>query len=71
MLAEVAKEENKDRFPTLRSALLAISRDTKLPSQNQVKFAIRGMKRTPINGMRFESVGVYRVLQMSWVVVSF
>jgi hypothetical protein len=49
------KEETPPSWPVLRSALLAISRDSKLPGVDQVKYKIRSMRKTPINRMRFES----------------
>jgi hypothetical protein len=48
------KNSTPPSWPTLKGALLAISRDSKLPSVDQVKYKIRSMRKTPINKMRFE-----------------
>jgi hypothetical protein len=53
---EVGKKKNTPpTWPVLKNALLALSRDSKLPSVDQVKYKIRSMRKTPINRMRFES----------------
>jgi hypothetical protein len=52
---EACKKKNlPPSWPTLKSALLAISRDSKLPSVDQVKYKIRSMRKTPIKSMRFD-----------------
>lgn len=62
--------DNPTLYPTLRSALLNLSRDGKLPSVKTVTYKIRSMKKTPINRMRFETCGENRSHQSLWRVVA-
>lgn len=56
-------------YPTLRSALLNLSRDGKLPGVKTVTYKLRSMKQTPIDRMRFETCGENRNGSKSWRVV--
>jgi hypothetical protein len=68
---EVSKKQNTPpTWPVLKNALLAISRDSKLPSVDQVKYKIRSMRKTPINKMRFESDERVRSHGRLWKVVA-
>jgi hypothetical protein len=57
------------RYPTLRAALLSISRDSKLPSVDKLKYKLRSMKKTPINHMRLETCGKKNLAAL-WRVVA-
>jgi hypothetical protein len=56
-------------YPTLRSALLGLSRDGKLPTVNTVTYKLRSMKNTPISKMRFEVCHENRSGARLWRVV--
>jgi hypothetical protein len=62
--------DNPTLYPTLRSALLNLSRDGKLPSVKTVTYKLRSMKNTPVNRMRFETRGENRNHQKLWLVVA-
>ena len=51
---DAVRDYPKD-YPTLRSALLAQSRDGKLPSVAKLKYKLRAMNNTPMNRMRLRA----------------
>jgi hypothetical protein len=61
-----AVADKPDLYPTLHSALMSISRDNRLPNVDRVKNKIRGMRKTPISKMRFESCGLNHSNQNLW-----
>lgn len=67
---EVRLGEGGIKYPTLRSALINLSRDNKLPSVRTVSYRLRAIKDTPIDKMRFETCGENRNHQKLWRVVA-
>ena len=46
-----------DPYPTLRPAVIALSRTGRLPSAELFGKKLRSMRRTPINGFKFDTCG--------------
>jgi hypothetical protein len=56
--------------PTLRAALLGISKNRSLPTSRDVGYKLRSMKATPLNHMRFEASEETRDGDRLWRVVA-
>jgi hypothetical protein len=64
-----AVEENPDTYATLKTAFMSLSRDGKMPDSIRIGKKIGAMKKTPINRMRFATLGENRNGAQIWTVV--
>ncbi|MFI5460423.1 MAG: hypothetical protein ACHRXM_33825 [Isosphaerales bacterium] len=64
-----ALDKQPEKYPILKSALLGISKDGKLPNVNRIGAKLRAMKKTPICGMRVQKCPEDRDGTTVWVVV--
>ena len=70
--ALAAVDGDPTKYATLRLAFMSMSKDGKMPTVDRVGYKLRAMKRTPVNGMRFEKCGKTedRNHQSVWKVVA-
>jgi len=56
-------------YDTLRNAIMELSNDSRMPALDKIRFKLRSMHNTPVNGLRFEKCGENRNHQTKWRVV--
>jgi hypothetical protein len=58
--------DNPAHYSALRSALMSMSRDGKLPTADKLGYKLRAMKKTPYNRMSFEKLDTKSNHQLVW-----